>query len=126
MLPATFYATIAAGARALLTEENRLRKLSCNGDPRVLLALRDVAGLRARLDHESRDSWEDGCAIAFFSGQDIGVLNELAERYGDSPYGDQGGSPFRQLAKALEWYVEHGDELSQCPPGSRTHRRPVQ
>ncbi len=112
MLPATFYSTIAAGTRALLAEENRLRKLSCNGDPRVLLALRDVAGLRGRLAHENRDLWEDGTGITFISGQDIGVLNELAELYGDSPYRDQGGSPFRELAKALEWYVEHGDELS--------------
>ena len=115
MLPATFYSTIAAGVRALLTEENRLRKLSCNGDPRVLLALRDVSGLRGRLEHESRDSWEDGSGIISFSGQDVGVLNELAERYADSPYRDQGGSPFRDLARALEWYFENFDELSGNP-----------
>src|SRR5687768_6594713 len=94
MRPEAFYSTIAAGARALLTEENRLRKLSCNGDPRVLLALRDVSGLRGRLDHANPDSWKDGWGITFISGQDIGVLNELAERYGESPYRDQGGSPF--------------------------------
>ena len=107
----TFHATIAAGVRALQTEENRLRKLSCNGDPRVLLALRDVGGLRDRLEHENRDLWENGWGITFFNGQDIGVLNELADRYGDSPYSDQGGSPFRQLAKVLEWYADHGGEL---------------
>ena len=106
MLPATFHSTVAAGVRALQTEENRLRKLSCNGDPRVLLALRDVVGLRSRLDQEMRDLWEDGWGITCFNGQDIGVLHELAERYGDSPYRDGGGAPFRELAKALEWYAE--------------------
>jgi hypothetical protein len=106
MLPASFYSTIAAGTRALLAEENRLRKLSCNGDPRVLLALRDVSGLRMRLDYEAREMWEEGWGFTIVTGQDIGVLNELADRYGDSPYADQGGSPFRELAKALEWYAE--------------------
>jgi hypothetical protein len=106
MLPATFHAAIASGVRALAAEENRLRKLSCSGDPRVLLALRDVAGLRGRLENEMRDLWENGWGLTMVTGQDIGVLNELAARYGDSPYLDQGGSPFRELAKALEWYAE--------------------
>ncbi len=104
MLPATFYSTIAAGTRALLTEENRLRKLSCNGDPRVLLSLRDVSGLRMRLEMEPRAAWEDMPGALFFSPQDIGVIEELESRYADSPYRD--GAVLRELREALNWYIE--------------------
>ena len=104
MLTATFYSTIAAGARALLTEENRLRKLGCNGDPRILLSLRDVSGLRARLDMKPGRAWEDVPGALLFSPQDIGVIEELESRYAGSPYRD--GAVLRELREALNWYLE--------------------
>lgn len=97
---------MAAGVRALLTEENRLRKLSCSGDPRVLLSLRDVSGLRARLEGKPWDTAEGEPGLLFFSPQDLGVIEELEARYADSPYND--GAALRDLREALDWYLEQG------------------
>lgn len=105
-LPPTFHTTIANGVRALLTEENRLRKLSCNGDPRVLLTLRDVAGLRERLEGTTREKWEAGDVVSSFALQDIGVVEELASRYATSP--DRDEEALGQLREALLWYLDNG------------------
>lgn len=72
-LPNDFLATIAAGVKALAGEETRLRKLSCNGDPRVLLDLRDVVGLHSRT-RRARIGRAARCG-ASFAPQDVGVLN---------------------------------------------------
>lgn len=95
-LPNDFLATIAAGVKALAGEETRLRKLSCNGDPRVLLDLRDVVGLHSRT-RRARIGRAARCG-ASFAPQDVGVLNELAARSADSPYRDPDGSAFSKLA----------------------------
>src|SRR5262245_45413069 len=109
-LPVAFLSTISAGVNALRGEETRLRRLSCNGDPRLLLALRDVGGLRERLESESRENWERGWAWAAFAPQDLAVLEELAQRSDESPYQDAAGRAFRELRDCLDWYsVYHFD-----------------
>ena len=85
-----------------MAEEARLRKLGCNGDPVILLALRDVAGLRARLEGTDRDTWERGWGWVSFTPQDLAVLVELENRYAESPY--RGADALRRLREALEWY----------------------
>ena len=115
-LPGSFYAKIAAGTRALLTEENRLRKLSCNGDPRVLLDLRGVTVLRERMEHARREDWENGMAVLYFAPQDLGVLIELEERYANSPYRD--ASVLRDLREALEWYQEQDIDFTRSTPAN--------
>lgn len=105
-LPANFLPTIAAGIRALTREETRLQRVSCNGDPRVLLSLRDVQGLRRRLESTTREEWELGLAM-YFAPQDLGVLEKLERRYGNSPYldGPDQSAAFRDLRRALMMVV---------------------
>jgi hypothetical protein len=124
-LPDDSLRALHEGIQALASAERLLldRLTRHPADPDLLLALRDVRGLRERLGSEGDDAWRRGFAWASFTGQDLGVLAEWErECAAASPYRDDPAEPerssraeqFRALQEFLCWYDEHFQELIEA------------
>ena len=89
-------------------------------DPDLLLAFRDVRGLRERLSSEGDASWHRGFGWAAYTGQDLAVIEEWQREYADaSPYRDdpaeserrRRAEQFRALREFLRWYELNFQDL---------------
>ena len=124
MLPPGSLLTLRDGLDALLWAERlllaRLQRRPL--DPESLLALRDVRGLRERLEAFPEEQWQAGWTFNDFVGQDLGVLDEwAAECATDSPYRDDAlesekqlrAAQFRALRELLAWYENNWLEFGR-------------
>jgi len=92
-LPQEYPEIVAAGTHALRAVEARLGAAAVRHPeaPELWLAVRDVDGLAMRLEATSEWEWRTGFAHMRFTGQDLGVLDELLRDAGASPYVDAPG-----------------------------------
>ena len=103
-LPLDFHQHISDGLRILRGEESHMRKLACNGDPRVVDELRDVQSLRERVELYTRTEWEMGQAPVDATAQDLEMLLALEARHGtESP----NGAALRRFREALDQYGDY-------------------
>lgn len=76
------------------------------------LTVRDLSGLAGRMAETVADEWEDGFAHLYFSGQDIGVLDELLFATGNAnttrmhDMSELGASAIKRLRNFLREYLD--------------------
>jgi hypothetical protein len=101
-LPTDYQEIVSDGGRTLgaIATRARMRAEDTPGAPELWLSVRDFQGLAGRVAELDAEYWERGYARVLFSGQDLGVVDELLQ-----------GNDIVSAAGALEVTVSEASAL---------------